>query len=344
MEKMQRGWRQKAGTKWPTPLRSDRARWTVGLGLLHTPTNESHRFSSFQDALASLWTAEGKKLQDVIPLQTPQQHLCGQARHRHAGLHPETHRGRAEPRGSKTSGALKGNGGTMPTWHFRPKDKHFYTETQRTAARSYFPRQTQKISGPNRRTHKYRCVSHPQQSHWGTCAAGEQQPLYGLKHSCTYLGPSSSLASEVWVRPSSLAYHFSQASERFLCLDVISDSNNHNTLLTTPDLTAANSTTAFPHRAPPICSEGWVSKENNTLEAADPNITLTAILGKKREAKREQFCRLLYVKRLSLGWAGYSQMGMDTWFTHYHIMTVKRNYDSVCFIDRPQKLVWMARK
>lgn len=48
---------------------------------------------------------------------------------------------------------------------------------QEKKEKSYFARQTQKVSGPNWRTHKYCWVLHPQQSHRGTRAAGEQQPL-----------------------------------------------------------------------------------------------------------------------------------------------------------------------
>lgn len=36
---------------------------------------------------------------------------------------------------------------------------------QEKKEKSYFPRLTQKVSGPNQRTHKYRCVLHPQRSH-----------------------------------------------------------------------------------------------------------------------------------------------------------------------------------
>lgn len=210
----------------------------------------------------------------------------------------------------------KGTGARCPNWHFRPMDGPFHTETQSTAARKkgkivFCQTDSKGLWSKLKNTQVLLSVTSIAKPPRDMCC-WRATAFVGARAFVHLPGSLHLSCSEVGVRPSSLAYRFSQASERFPCLDVISDLNNHNTPLSTPDSTAANSTTAFPHRAPPICSEGWVSKENDRLEAADPNITLTAISGKEREAKREQFCRLLYVKRLSFSWAGDNRMGMNT--------------------------------
>lgn len=66
-----------------------------------------------------------------------------------------------------------------------------------------------------------------------------------------------------------------------------------------------------------------MSKENDTLEAADPNITLTAVSGKERKAKREQFCRLLYISTKGSLLAEQEAMDGDE-----HLMLPPPSHDS----------------
>jgi len=163
---------------------------------------------------------------------------------RHAGAE-------RSPREAKQLVHPEATGARCPARHSGPTDGHFCTETRSTAARKegkiVFSQTDPKglWSKSKNNTQVPLCATPTAKPLRDTCCW--RAAAFVRARVPAHLPASLRLPrSEVWVRPPPPAHRFSQASERLLCLDAISDPNNPNTPFTTPDSTAANSTAAFP--------------------------------------------------------------------------------------------------